>query len=180
MTLQKIKFKKALLKDQWHDNVCLTISNDGLISDIQINDTREATRDIQVMDAYALPGMANVHSHAFQRAMAGLAEYATSATNNLGDSFWTWRDVMYRFAGGDVRVARPLQTLFKFRHPVAAVDKMGMTVNQAGSHILAATGNNRCIGAKIWQVACPTDPDNLVVLDRNRALVDQTIRSISL
>lgn len=98
MTLQKIKFKKALLKDQWHDNVCLTISNDGLISDIQINDTREATRDIQVMDAYALPGMANVHSHAFQRAMAGLAEYATSATNNLGDSFWTWRDVMYRFA----------------------------------------------------------------------------------
>ncbi|HRW31055.1 MAG TPA: formimidoylglutamate deiminase, partial [Emcibacteraceae bacterium] len=40
-------------------------------------------------------GMPNLHSHAFQRAMAGLAEY-TYSTN---DSFWTWRDIMYRFAG---------------------------------------------------------------------------------
>jgi len=41
-----------------------------------------------------LPGLPNLHSHAFQRAMAGLAEHQT----NPEDSFWTWRETMYRFA----------------------------------------------------------------------------------
>jgi formimidoylglutamate deiminase len=41
-----------------------------------------------------LPGLPNLHSHAFQRAMAGLAERQT----NPNDSFWTWRELMYRFA----------------------------------------------------------------------------------
>jgi formimidoylglutamate deiminase len=44
---------------------------------------------------YVLPGMPNLHSHAFQRAMAGLAERQTHAE----DSFWTWRETMYAFAG---------------------------------------------------------------------------------
>lgn len=43
---------------------------------------------------WVLPGIANLHSHAFQRAMAGLAERQQSEA----DSFWTWRDWMYRFA----------------------------------------------------------------------------------
>src|SRR5512138_1683147 len=43
---------------------------------------------------WQLPGIANLHSHAFQRAMAGLAERQTDPT----DSFWTWRDTMYRMA----------------------------------------------------------------------------------
>ena len=43
----------------------------------------------------ALPGIPNTHSHAFQRAMAGLAE----RQENPEDSFWTWRELMYRFAG---------------------------------------------------------------------------------
>ena len=41
-----------------------------------------------------LPGIPNLHSHAFQRAMAGLAEHRTHPQ----DSFWTWRELMYRFA----------------------------------------------------------------------------------
>jgi formimidoylglutamate deiminase len=41
-----------------------------------------------------LPGMPNLHSHAFQRAMAGLTERQTNPT----DSFWTWRELMYKFA----------------------------------------------------------------------------------
>ncbi len=45
-------------------------------------------------DGYAVPGIANLHSHAFQRAMAGLAERQTHPE----DSFWTWRETMYRFA----------------------------------------------------------------------------------
>lgn len=44
---------------------------------------------------YVVPGMPNLHSHAFQRAMAGLAE----RRGNSQDSFWTWREVMYQFAG---------------------------------------------------------------------------------
>ena len=44
---------------------------------------------------WVLPGMPNLHSHAFQRAMAGLAERQT----NPSDSFWTWREIMYAFAG---------------------------------------------------------------------------------
>ena len=43
---------------------------------------------------FALPGMPNVHSHAFQRAMAGLAERRGPGD----DSFWTWRETMYGFA----------------------------------------------------------------------------------
>ncbi len=44
--------------------------------------------------AILLPAMPNLHSHAFQRAMAGLAEVRGSGA----DSFWSWREVMYRFA----------------------------------------------------------------------------------
>ena len=43
----------------------------------------------------ALPGLPNLHSHTFQRGMAGLAETRGPAA----DSFWTWRQVMYRFLG---------------------------------------------------------------------------------
>lgn len=53
---------------------------------------------------WRLPGIANLHSHAFQRAMAGLAERRNVPGTDAGtriaqtDSFWTWRDTMYRFA----------------------------------------------------------------------------------
>ncbi len=43
---------------------------------------------------WALPGVANLHSHAFQRAMAGQTEQRM----NPQDSFWTWRELMYRLA----------------------------------------------------------------------------------
>src|SRR5436190_1230875 len=48
----------------------------------------------QAIKGLALPGMANVHSHAFQRAMAGLAEWDAGGRDN----FWSWREAMYRFA----------------------------------------------------------------------------------
>jgi formimidoylglutamate deiminase len=47
------------------------------------------------MSIFSLPGIPNIHSHAFQRAMAGLAE----RKSRREDSFWTWRELMYRFAG---------------------------------------------------------------------------------
>ncbi len=58
----------------------------------------------RVPGGWRLPGIPNLHSHAFQRAMAGLAERRAdpsrdgSAARNGHDSFWTWRETMYRFA----------------------------------------------------------------------------------
>ena len=49
----------------------------------------------QYLPGIAIPGLANLHCHAFQRGMAGLAERRGPA----GDTFWTWREVMYRFLG---------------------------------------------------------------------------------
>src|SRR5262245_8022150 len=54
-----------------------------------------ARGDAKPLGRFVVPGMPNVHSHAFQRAMAGLAE----RQSNPDDSFWTWREVMYAFAG---------------------------------------------------------------------------------
>jgi formimidoylglutamate deiminase len=50
-----------------------------------------------VLDGPALPGLVNGHSHAFQRAFAGLAE-SVPAGQAAGDNFWSWRDRMYRVA----------------------------------------------------------------------------------
>ena len=49
---------------------------------------------IETPRGWALPGIANLHSHAFQRAMAGMAERQTDPN----DSFWTWRETMYAMA----------------------------------------------------------------------------------
>ena len=49
---------------------------------------------IRCARGWAVPGVANLHSHAFQRAMAGMAERQT----NPADSFWTWRETMYAMA----------------------------------------------------------------------------------
>ena len=58
--------------------------------------TRDAAAIVEPVDGgWRLPGIANLHSHAFQRAMAGLAERLTHPE----DSFWTWRETMYRMAG---------------------------------------------------------------------------------
>lgn len=86
----KYHFDKAYLADGWASGVVIDIK-DGDIQDIQTNTTPD---DAEKISGLALPGFPNCHSHAFQKALAGLAEYSTNPT----DSFWTWRDVMYRFA----------------------------------------------------------------------------------
>lgn len=47
---------------------------------------------------WRVPGLSNLHSHAFQRAMAGMAERRTRTGDGAHDSFWTWRETMYHFA----------------------------------------------------------------------------------
>ncbi|MFJ4143299.1 formimidoylglutamate deiminase [Pseudomonas sp. NPDC089734] len=84
--------ERALLPGGWADNVRLEVGTDGLLSSVTANADRQGA---EVVCGPLLPGMPNLHSHAFQRAMAGLAEVA----GNPNDSFWTWRDLMYRLVG---------------------------------------------------------------------------------
>lgn len=83
-------FQQALLPGGWADGVRVAVA-DGLITSV-IADSAPDPADER--HAIALPGLPNLHSHAFQRGMAGLAE----VRGHGEDSFWTWREVMYRFA----------------------------------------------------------------------------------
>lgn len=86
----KLFFESALLPSGWASNVDVEIGADGLITAVTPG-ARRATGTGHA--AIGLPGLPNLHSHAFQRGMAGLAEVAGPTR----DSFWTWRQVMYRF-----------------------------------------------------------------------------------
>jgi len=79
----------ALLPQGWTSHVRI-ISEHGLITAIEPGATARTGED---REALGFAGLPNLHSHAFQRAMAGLAERRGPAH----DSFWTWREVMYRF-----------------------------------------------------------------------------------
>ena len=84
--------ERALLPNGWANNVRFDVSPDGLLTQVLADaDSDGAER----LSGPVVPGMPNLHSHAFQRAMAGLAEVA----GNPNDSFWTWRDLMYRLVG---------------------------------------------------------------------------------
>ncbi|WP_353475176.1 formimidoylglutamate deiminase [Salipiger sp. H15] len=81
--------RKALLPTGWATDVVIGISADGDIERVEQGATRApGMAEVEIM----VPALTNLHSHAFQRAMAGLAEVAGPSA----DSFWTWRDRMYR------------------------------------------------------------------------------------
>ena len=82
----------ALLPEGWRRNVRLISDELGRWLVVE----PEAERgDLPRLGKFVLPGMPNLHSHAFQRAMAGHAE----RYSRPDDSFWSWREAMYRHAG---------------------------------------------------------------------------------
>jgi formimidoylglutamate deiminase len=84
----------ALLPDGWADNVLIEYDKDGWILGVDsFKNPDLATHEAEFVTGPVIPGMPNIHSHAFQRAMAGLAERASGKK----DTFWSWRDTMYRF-----------------------------------------------------------------------------------
>ncbi|SED43275.1 formimidoylglutamate deiminase [Rhizobiales bacterium GAS188] len=83
-------FDEALLPSGWARGVRLSFAG-GLVTGLE---SGVAARPEDERHAIGLPGLPNLHSHAFQRGMAGLAELRGPSS----DSFWTWREVMYRFA----------------------------------------------------------------------------------
>ncbi|MBF7014685.1 formimidoylglutamate deiminase [Novosphingobium resinovorum] len=82
-------FEHCLLPEGWARNVRVTLEQ-GRIAAV---DAGAEPSPGDERHPCALPGMPNLHSHAFQRGMAGLAEQRGPAN----DSFWTWREIMYRF-----------------------------------------------------------------------------------
>jgi len=80
----------AMLESGWEANVRIT-TKDGKIETMRVGTTPESSDETC---SVLLPGVGNLHSHAFQRAMSGLAEVRGPAN----DSFWSWRTVMYKFA----------------------------------------------------------------------------------
>ncbi len=129
--MHRYHLQSVLLPQGWARDVSVSVSDEGIITDIDaapvagapdsetVGGTQGAGTSasagasagagagagVEHIDGIVVPGMANAHSHAFQRAMAGNTEYRLSAR----DSFWTWRQAMYGLAN---RIeADDLQTL---------------------------------------------------------------------
>lgn len=83
----------ALLATGWARDVRFEVADDGAITGIKPG---SAAGDAERLNGPVIPGMPSLHSHAFQRAMAGLTEKG----GPQGDSFWSWRKLMYRFLEG--------------------------------------------------------------------------------
>jgi formimidoylglutamate deiminase len=88
-SLPQLFFSEALLASGWSRDVRISIEG-GRIAAVE---SGVAPRGGDERHAIGLPGLPNLHSHGFQRSMAGLTEVRGTSS----DSFWTWRDLMYRF-----------------------------------------------------------------------------------
>ncbi|MSQ63527.1 MAG: formimidoylglutamate deiminase [Betaproteobacteria bacterium] len=80
--------RDALLPKGWARNVRIAVNDQGSLAELT-----EDGEGGEPLRGPVLPGMANLHSHAFQRAMAGLTEVRGAPD----DDFWSWRELMYRF-----------------------------------------------------------------------------------
>jgi formimidoylglutamate deiminase len=100
MTQSLLFAESALLPDGWADDVLFEIGADGSLRNVLPNaSAHDGAAAATRLAGPVLPGMPNLHSHAFQRAMAGLTEQVGQAGGSAADSFWTWRQVMYGFVG---------------------------------------------------------------------------------
>ncbi|MGI9487748.1 MAG: formimidoylglutamate deiminase, partial [Geminicoccaceae bacterium] len=80
---------QALTEKGWQEDVRVVVDDDGKIASVAPDQPREG-QTVGIL----LPAPVNAHSHAFQRAMAGLTEHRGADPT---DSFWTWRQLMFRF-----------------------------------------------------------------------------------
>jgi formimidoylglutamate deiminase len=89
MAQRKFRFTSALTSSGWQKDVGVSVDQNGMIENVEAG-----VKGGTLITGIAVPAVANVHSHAHQRLMVGLAERAGPGT----DSFWTWREAMYGFA----------------------------------------------------------------------------------
>ncbi len=95
--MAKLRFDHLFTGSAWLHDAVLTVDDGGILTAVQTAADLEARSDeaVEHFRGCALPGIPNLHSHAHQRAMAGLAE----SSGAVDDSFWTWREVMYLHVG---------------------------------------------------------------------------------
>ena len=82
----------ALISEGWAKNVWISVGQDGKITDVKIG-VDPGPDDRQLRNRILVPAMTNLHSHSFQRSMAGMTEKRVKKQ----DSFWSWRELMYSF-----------------------------------------------------------------------------------
>jgi formimidoylglutamate deiminase len=85
---------QAWVAGAWARDVLLEVDARGHWSAVHVDAAEQARQGATVLPGPVLPGLVNAHSHAFQRAMAGLAEQRGAQ----GDDFWSWRERMYAVA----------------------------------------------------------------------------------
>lgn len=86
--MKSYRFKALLQNSGWIENAIVSLDEKGKIVSVSQSEMSNAS-----FRGYALPSFQNAHSHAFQYAMAGMAE------NHSGnDDFWSWREKMYELA----------------------------------------------------------------------------------
>lgn len=90
VAMSDLFFDQALLPEGWAEHVRIGVGDSGSVMSVAANASPEGARRVP---GVAVPGVPNIHSHAFQRALAGLAERGSSE----GDTFWSWRRRMYGF-----------------------------------------------------------------------------------
>ena len=91
--MKKYRFKGLLTNDGWLEDVLVTTDQSGVIQTIEENSKDPSS---EFVNGFALPGFQNAHSHAFQYAMAGMAELHSMTGQR--DDFWSWRKNMYELA----------------------------------------------------------------------------------
>ena len=82
----------ALISEGWVQDVRISVGKDGKIKGVE-SGVEPSPLDCKLQNRILLPAMANVHSHSFQRSMAGMTE----KRGKNPDNFWSWRDLMYNF-----------------------------------------------------------------------------------
>ncbi|HCZ34729.1 MAG TPA: hypothetical protein DHV26_02245, partial [Cytophagales bacterium] len=87
-------FNALLQKEGWLESAYVGVDANGLIQYLS-TETPQLGIAVESVAGFALPGFQNAHSHAFQYAMAGLAE---NHPVGIDDDFWTWREAMYQCA----------------------------------------------------------------------------------
>ncbi len=94
--MRRYYFHNVFLSNGWTTGALVSVSAEGFVTQIDVvpEHGSMAVAGAEVIAGIVVPGMANAHSHAFQRGMAGNTEFRLSAR----DSFWTWRNAMYALA----------------------------------------------------------------------------------
>ncbi|WP_299452612.1 formimidoylglutamate deiminase [uncultured Microscilla sp.] len=93
--MKHFQFKALYQNNEWIAPAYVSVDQEGKITHLSATPPDSVT-NIEKVDGYVLPGFQNAHSHAFQYAMAGIAERHSGTANP--DDFWSWRNAMYQLA----------------------------------------------------------------------------------